>query len=107
MKKFQDHVCAIFPKTGKGAGFETVQQLSDENYIYRTTRGIVETPHGYVQAFSHFYSINQYQGSSLSIIKDGKQYHRFFEIEYQQKTLVTEAKRFAAAVFKGKTGGAA
>lgn len=107
MKNHRDLVYAIYPKTGCGRGFVTNQEAVDENSIYRTTSGIVETPHGYVQAFSHFYSKNQNQGSSLSIIKEGKQYHRFFDIEYQQKTLVTEAKRFAKEVFADKKGGAA
>lgn len=107
MKDCKDVVYSLYPATGKGTQFQSTQDPVDENYIYRTTRGIVETKFGFVLAYSHFYSKNQNQGSCLSIIKDGKQHHRFFKTEYQQKTLVTLAKKFAADVFSGKTGGAA
>lgn len=107
MKKYTDKVFSVYPASGRGTQFNSIEQQQVEGlYVYRELRGIVETPHGFVLAYSHFYSKKQYQGSSLSIIKEGKQYHRFFETEYQQKTLVTEAKRFAAAVFKGQIGGA-
>ncbi|KKK99832.1 hypothetical protein EIK76_01315 [Rheinheimera mesophila] len=104
MKDFKDKSFKLSPPTGRGTGFNINRSNTHGGqYTYRETRGLVETIHGFVVAYSHFYSKSQYQGSCLSIIKNGVQYHRFFEKEFKQKTLVTLAKKFAADVFSNES----
>lgn len=105
MKNYKDVVFSMNPKTVKDRCLEIVEKPIDKIHILRTTKGIVETPHGFCLATSYFFSKNQNQGSVISIIKDGKIYNRFIEQECTPKTLVIEAKRFAAAIFKEKKGG--
>lgn len=99
-----DQVFALFPKTGRGTGFSERKERCSQGRLWRETTGYVETPHGFVQARSHYYERGQrrqrgYKGSCLTIIKAGKSYHRFFDKEYSARGLVTKAKKFANEVF--------
>lgn len=93
-----DHVYAIFPKTGRGTGFTHFSKVQDGRQ-YRETKGYVETRHGFVQAYS-CYLYRGMVSSHLTIIRDGKCHHRYFDKEYTARGLVTKAKQFADEVFK-------
>ena len=93
-----DQVYALFPKSGKGTGFKHVSKVC-EGRLYRETKGYVETPHGFVEAYSSYFQ-RRHASSHLTIIKAGKCHHRFFDKEYTARGLVTKAKQFADEVFQ-------
>lgn len=97
----RDQVYAIFPKSGCGAGFTHFSKVQDGR-LYREIKGYVETPHGFVQAYSTYFE-RGHISSCLKIIKAGKCHYRFFDKEYTARGLVTKAKLFANEVFKGGT----
>lgn len=97
--KHRDQCCSLFPKTGKGTGFSANSGVCGKGRPWRELRGLVETVHGYVVANSFYYQGGNIS-SCLSIIKDGKQYHRYFDKDYTARGLVTKAKQFADEVFK-------
>lgn len=99
MIKHRDQCYSIHPKTGRGTGFKATSGACQSGRKWRYLKGYVETVHGYVEATSNYYE-NGNKGSCLSIIKDGKHYHRFFDKEYTARGLVTKAKQFADEVFK-------
>lgn len=95
----KDKCFSLFPKSGRGTGFVAKSGECERGRPWRELRGLVETVHGYVAANSFFYQGGNIS-SCVSIIKDGKHYHRFFDKEYTARGLVTKAKQFAAEVFK-------
>lgn len=103
MKNFKDTAYKLSPPTGRGTGFKSEEGNYTNGHVWRSNRGVVETIQGLVLASSYYYGKSKKQGSCLSIIKEGMQYHRFFEKEFTQKTLVTLAKKFAADVFSNES----
>lgn len=99
MIKHRDRCYSVFPKTGRGTGFVANSGVCREGRPWRELKGLVETVHGYVAANSFYYQGGNIS-SCVSIIKEGKNYHRFFDKEYKERGLVTKAKQFADEVFK-------
>ena len=94
MDKYTDKSYSLYPATGGGRGFKVEDKMVDGR-IYRSADGWVETPQGFVRAYSSFFG-NKYQSSYLEIIKkNGRTYSRRFDKEYTARGLVTKAKQFA------------
>ena len=101
--RHEDTTYSLYPKTGGDRGFKTETGYTDygERRLWRSTEGWVETPHGFVRAYSGFCE-RSYSHSSLEIISNGKSYYRRFDKELTARGLVTKAKQFAEEVFCGE-----
>lgn len=97
--KYRDENYSLNPKTGRGEGWEATEGRCARGKLWRSLSGRVSTLHGYVIARSHFYEAG-HKGSTLSVIKDGREYHRFFDEDLSPRALVIRAKRFVAELFK-------
>jgi len=97
----KDRQCAVCPKSGCG-GWKVVKQGKDSiGRDYREIRGIVETPQGKVEAYSFWlaksteHKTKTFQHCWVSIIINGVEHYRSWEIAYTWKGLITKAKEFA------------
>lgn len=97
MTKFRDENYSIYPKTGSGRGFETKKEIY-EGRKHIDTSGMVETPHGFVSAYSMYFQ-GSYSQSRVEMIKDGRLYVRWFDKYLTQRGLVTKAKQFANELY--------
>ena len=97
MTKFRDQDYALYPKTGGGRWFKTEQGERDGR-AWRSTEGLVETPHGFIRAYSSYLE-RGYQSSQVEMLRDGRHHWRRFDKEFTARGLVTKAKQFAAELY--------
>lgn len=101
---YSDQKSSLYPKSGRGTGFKTTSGKCARGKTWVEVSGYVETPHGYVSAYSWSYE-GAVKTSHISIIKDGFCYRRVFIRALTGRGLVAKSKQFAKDVFTGNVDG--
>ncbi len=98
MTPYQDKSYAIYPKSGSGRSFDKNEGVDSDGRRYSDIDGLVETPNGFVKAYSSFYE-RCYTVSCVEMIKDGRLHYRRWNKQLTARGLVTKAKQFAAELW--------